>query len=68
MHENELDITKPGESKPIFCQFLAPSFYCSPAVPGSSSRSVQEPLWLLVSANERKKRASEIKRQEGENL
>ena len=36
-----LDITKPGESKPIFCQFLAPSFYCSPAVPGSSSRSVK---------------------------
>ena len=36
-----LDITKPGQNEPIFCQSLGPSFYCSPAVLGSCCRPVQ---------------------------
>ena len=58
-----LDITKPGQNEPIFCQSLGPSFYCSPAVLGSCCRSVQtsEKTGRAV-----KKRASERKRQERE--
>ena len=57
------DITKPGQSEPIFCQSLGASFYCSPAVLGSSCcRSVQT---RGKSGRAVKKRASERKRQEG---
>ena len=43
-----LNITKPGQSQPIFCQSLGASFYCS----------LFQALGRWVSANERKKRAS----------
>ena len=57
-----LDITKPGQSEPIFCQSLGASFYCSPAVLGSCCRSVQT---RGKRGRAVKKRASERKRQKG---
>ena len=58
-----LDITKPGQSEPIFCQSLGASFYCS--LFQALGRSVQT---SEKSGRAVKKRASERKRQKGENL